>query len=65
VLHAITGEDLDDAVSHTDREVDRQLTLAFPEDGAHVRVEVKLVRRDRELLERDRPGVALGVIDDD
>jgi hypothetical protein len=44
--------------------MDRQLTLALRKDRAHVRIEVKLVRGDPELLERDRPWVALGVIDD-
>jgi uncharacterized Fe-S cluster protein YjdI len=45
--------------------MDRQLTLALGEDGAHVRVEVQLVRGDPELFERDRPWIALGVVDDD
>jgi len=44
--------------------MDRQLTLALREDGAHVRVEVKPVCGYPELLERDRPWIALGVIDD-
>ena len=64
VLHAVAGEYLDDAVGHAHREVHGQLTLALGEDRAHVRVEVELVRRDAELLERDRPRIALGVIDD-
>jgi hypothetical protein len=45
--------------------VDRQLALALGQDRAHVRVEMQLVRGDPELLERDRPWIALGVVDDD
>jgi hypothetical protein len=65
VLDAISGEHLHDAVGHPHREVDRQLTLALGQDRAHVRVEMQLVRGDPELLERDRPWIALGVVDDD
>jgi hypothetical protein len=63
-LDPVAGEHLHDAVGHSDREMDRQLTLALREDRAHVRVEVQLVRGDPELLERDGPWIALGVIDD-
>ena len=64
VLHAVAREDLHDAVGHAHREMHRQLTLRRAEDPPHVRVEMELVRRDAELLERDLPRIALGVVDD-
>ena len=64
VLDAVAGEHLHDTVGHPHRKVHRQLSLSGAEDAAHIRIEVELVRRDAELLERDLPRIALGVVDD-
>ena len=64
VLHAVAGEDLHDTVGHPHGEVNSQLSLSRAEDPPHVRIEVKLVRRDGELFECHLPRVALGVVDD-
>jgi len=64
VLDAVPGEDLHDSVGHPHREVHRELALRGTENPPHVRIEMEPVRSDAELLERDLPRIALGVVDD-
>ena len=59
VLDPVAGEDLDRAVVHLDREVDRQLFLATAEDPPHVVVEPEDLGRNIELLDRDLKQVAV------
>ena len=64
VLHAVPGEHLDDPVRHAHGEMHGELALGRTEDAPHVRVEVQLVGRDAELLERDLPRITLRVVND-
>ncbi len=57
VLDAVAGEDLDVAVVHRHREVDRQLALRHPKDSAKPGVEAELVGGLVELLLGDGPDV--------
>ena len=65
VLDAVTGEDLDRAVVHLDREIDRQFALAVAQDAPHGVIEAENVGGDLKLLNRDSKQVDLlvGVID--
>ena len=57
VLDAVSGEDLDAAVVHGDREVDGQLAARLAQDAAHADVHAEPLGRQVELALGDFPGV--------
>ena len=57
VLDAVTGEDLDLAVVHRDREMDGQLAARLTQDAAHADVHAQPLGRQIELALGDFPGV--------
>ena len=57
VLDAVAGEDLDAAVVHLHREVDRQLAARFAQDPPQARIEVQAIGGQVELLLGDGPRI--------